>query len=106
MGATSSEILHLLKVKLPLQNDKRWLLLLSWFSKFSRGGPPTPTSRLGNVIFFFNPTLLSKVYNSGLNIRVIILISVKMAIYLLPKDFLYPYYAIVYHSRDLKISIR
>ena len=31
----SSEILHVLKVKLPLQNDQRWLSLLSWFSKFS-----------------------------------------------------------------------
>ena len=51
MGATSSEILHLLKVKLPLNNDQRWLLLLSWFSKFSGGGP-YPPSILGNVIYF------------------------------------------------------
>ena len=47
MGAISLEILHLLKVKLSLQNDQRWLLLLSWFSKFSGGEPPT-----GNVIYF------------------------------------------------------
>ena len=65
MGATSSEILHLLKVKLPLQNDQRWHLLLTWFSKFSGGGPPTPspppqhththahTSRLENVKLIF-----------------------------------------------------
>ena len=52
MGATSSEILHLLKVKLPLQNDQRWPLLLSWFSKFSGGGPPHPSPRPGNVINF------------------------------------------------------
>ena len=52
MGATSSEILHLLKVKLTLQNDQRWPLLLSWFSKFSGGGPPHPPSRPGNVINF------------------------------------------------------
>ena len=42
MGAMSSEILHFLKVKLPLQNDQRWLSLLSWFSKFSGGGHPNP----------------------------------------------------------------
>ena len=42
MGALSSEILHFLNVKLPLQNDQRWLLLLSWFSNFFGGGPPTP----------------------------------------------------------------
>ena len=42
MGAISSEIVHLLKVKLSLQNDQRWFLLLSWFSKFSGGGPPVP----------------------------------------------------------------
>ena len=34
MGAMSSEILHFLKVKLPLQNDQRWLPVLTWFSKF------------------------------------------------------------------------
>ena len=33
MGALSSEILHFLKVKLSLQNDKRCLPLLSWFQK-------------------------------------------------------------------------
>ena len=42
MGAMSSEIHHFLKVKLPLQNDQRWLPLLSLFSKFAGGGPPTP----------------------------------------------------------------
>ena len=42
MGAISSEIVHLQKVKLSLQNDQRWLLLLSWFSKFFWGGPPDP----------------------------------------------------------------
>ena len=45
MGALSSEILHFLKVKLPLQNDQRWLPLLSWFSKFSGGGPPKTPSQ-------------------------------------------------------------
>ena len=40
MGAipVSSEIVYLLKVKLSLQNDQKWLLLLSWYSKFYRGG--------------------------------------------------------------------
>ena len=38
MGAISSEIVHLLKVILSLQNDQRWLLLLSGFSKFFGGG--------------------------------------------------------------------
>ena len=54
MGATSSEILHVLKVKFPLQNNQRRLLLLSWFSKFSGGGPPPPPppSRLGTVIYY------------------------------------------------------
>ena len=33
MGAISSEIVHLLKVKLSLQNDQRWLLLVSWLKK-------------------------------------------------------------------------
>ena len=42
MGAMSSEILHFLKVKLPLQNDQRWLPLLSWFSKFSGEDPRIP----------------------------------------------------------------
>ena len=69
--------------------------------------PPPSPSRLENVIYFFNPTLLSKVFNSGLNIKSNFrLICVQMAIYLLPKDFLYPYHAIVYQSRDLKIRIR
>ena len=57
MGATSSEILHILKKKLPLQNDHSWLLLLSWFSKFSGGGPPAPQARKSDL--FFNPTLLN-----------------------------------------------
>ena len=39
MGATSSEILHLLKVELPLQNNHRWLLMISWFSNFPGEGP-------------------------------------------------------------------
>ena len=51
MGAIYSEIVHLLKVKLSLQNDQRLLLLLSWFSKFSGGGPPYPPSRLQNMRF-------------------------------------------------------
>ena len=52
MGATSSEILHLLKVKLPLQNHQRWLLLLSWFSKFFGGGPPKPPFQTSKCHFF------------------------------------------------------
>ena len=55
MGAISSEILHLLKVKLPLQNDQRWLLL-SWFSKFC-GGEPRPHFQPRKCDLFFNPTL-------------------------------------------------
>ena len=61
MGAISSEIVHLLKVKLSLQNDQRWLLLLSWFSKFSGGGPSYPPPKLQKnaiyiqyVIYFVN----------------------------------------------------
>ena len=42
MESIPSESVHLLKVKLSLQNDQRWLLLLSWFSKFFGGGPPYP----------------------------------------------------------------
>ena len=42
MEAIPSEIVYLLKVKLSLQNDQRWLLLLSWFSKFCGGGSLTP----------------------------------------------------------------
>ena len=42
MGAISSEIVHLLKVKLSLQNDQRWLLLLSWFQNFPGEDPRTP----------------------------------------------------------------
>ena len=60
MGALSSEIVHLLKVKLSIQNDQRWLLLLSWFSKIFGGGPPNLPSRLEKyVIYFYNPTLLN-----------------------------------------------
>ena len=53
MGAISSEIVHLLKVRLSLQNDQRWLLLLSWFSKFFGRGLPNPPSRLDNMCFVF-----------------------------------------------------
>ena len=57
MGGVSSEIVLLQKVKLSLQNDQRWLLLLSWFSKFfgrgvgggGGGEPPYPPSRLQNM---------------------------------------------------------
>ena len=51
MEAISSEIAHLLKVRLSLQNDQRWLLLLSWFSKVSGEDPPPPgpPSRLDNM---------------------------------------------------------
>ena len=50
MGATSSENLHLLKLKLPLQNDQRWFHILSWFSKFYGGRPPQTNV---TVIYFF-----------------------------------------------------
>ena len=67
MGAISSEIVHLLKVRLSLQNDQRWLLLLSWFSKFFGEGfsyflgfqnfsgedPRTTLARLDNMLFIF-----------------------------------------------------
>ena len=54
MGAISYEIVHLLKVKLSLQNDQRWLLLLSWFSKFFGEDPRTPPPpRLKNMRFIF-----------------------------------------------------
>ena len=53
MGAISSEIVHWLKVRLSLQHDQRWLLLLYRFSKISGGGPPHPPSRLENMLFIF-----------------------------------------------------
>ena len=53
MEAISSEIVLLLKVKLSLQNDQRWLLLLSWFSIFFGGGSRDPPSRLENMWFIF-----------------------------------------------------
>ena len=53
MVAISSEIVHLMKVKLSLQNNQRWLLLLPWCSKFSGGGPPNPPSGLENMGFIF-----------------------------------------------------
>ena len=50
MGAIASEIVHLLKVKMSLQNDQRWLLLLSGFSKFFGGQRLDPLpSRLENM---------------------------------------------------------
>ena len=71
MGAISSEILHLLKEKLPLQNDQRWLLLLSWFLKFSVGGPPTPFQTREFYIYFqsntaqHKPSVKNEVFNLG-----------------------------------------
>ena len=74
MGAISFEIFHLLKVKLSLQNDQRWLLLFSWFSKFFGGGPPDPPSRLENMSFIFQsntaqhkPFIESEAFNQGVN---------------------------------------
>ena len=54
MGAISSEIVHLLKVKLSLQNDQSWLLLLSWYSKFSGGEPPEPSFQIRNYVIYFS----------------------------------------------------
>ena len=57
MGAISSEIVLLLNVKLSLQNDHRWLFLLSWYSKFSGGGPPNPhlpDLKIWDFFFQFN----------------------------------------------------
>ena len=70
MGAISFEIVHLLKVKLSLQNDQRWLLLLSWFSKFFGGGPPDPPSKLENMSIIFyttqhKPFVESEAFNKG-----------------------------------------
>ena len=42
MGAISPEIVHLLKVKLPLENGQRWLLLLYCFQNFPGENPRTP----------------------------------------------------------------
>ena len=71
IGAKSSEFVHLLKVKLSLQNDLRWLLLLSWFSKFFLGGPPGPPSRLEvcSLIIFQSNTAQHKpfVYSEAFN---------------------------------------
>ena len=53
MWAVSSEVVHLMKVKLYFQNDQRWYLLLSWFSKFFGGGPPNPPDTLGNMWYIF-----------------------------------------------------
>ena len=68
MGAISSAIVHLQKVKLSLKNDQRWLLLLSWFSIFfflfflgGGGGedPQTPLFLIRKYVSFFDSTLLN-----------------------------------------------
>ena len=66
MGAISSDIVHLLKVKLSLQNEQRWLLLLFWFSKFSGDEPPYLPFQITKyaiyrkyVTYFVNQTLLT-----------------------------------------------
>ena len=71
MGALSSEILHFLKVRLPLQNDQRWLPLLSWFSKFFGGRPPDPTPPFQKCVLILQSNTpqhktswKSEVYNS------------------------------------------
>ena len=69
MGAMSSEIFHFLKVKLPLQNDQRWLPLLSWFSKFSQGVSPNPLSKmycnLQSNTALHKTSWKSEIYNSS-----------------------------------------
>ena len=60
MGAISSEMVHLLKVKLSLQNDQRWLLLLSWFSNFFGGGPQDPPYRLEKYEIYYSVLHCSK----------------------------------------------
>ena len=74
MGAISSEIVHLLKVKLSLQNDQRWLLLLSWYSKFSGGGPTYPPFQISKYVIYFQfnttqnkPLVKNEVFNSGVS---------------------------------------
>ena len=54
MGAISSEIVHLLKVKLSLQNDQMTrdgFSCLLGFQNFSGEDPHTPPSRLENMSF-------------------------------------------------------
>ena len=53
MGAISSEIVHLLKVKLSLQHDQEWLLLLSWYLKFSGEDPPKPPFQIRKYVIQF-----------------------------------------------------
>ena len=52
MGAISLENVHLLKVKLPLENDQRWLLLLYCFQNFPGEDPRTPFKIRKDVIYF------------------------------------------------------
>ena len=75
MRAISSEILRSLKVKLPLQNDQRWLLLLSWFFKIFRGKTPAPLpdkefmSNFSIQHCMLNPSLRLKLRFSTLGLK-------------------------------------
>ena len=110
MRAISSEIVHILKVKLFLQNDQRWLLLLPWFSKFLGGGSPNPSSRLEKYLIYFSthtaqhkPLVKSEAFNQGEKNKIDLRL---WAINLLAKDVLHPFHTIIYHNMDLKIRIR
>ena len=114
MGAISSEIVHLLKVKVSLQNDQRWLFLVTWFSKFFGGEPPDPPTRIENIWFIFQsntaqhkPLVKSGPFRKGVNNKSnFLLICHSWAIHLLAKDLLHPFHTIIYHNMDLKIRIR
>ena len=90
MGALSSEILHFLKVKLPLQNDQRWLRLLSRFSKFSTGGPTQPPFQKYVVILQSNTRLVEKVKYATQGVKHTQVGSTSVICDLLAEDLLYP----------------
>ena len=59
MGATSSEILDLLKVKLPLQMTRNGLSCFLGFQNFPREDP-RPPFQTRKCDLFFNPSLLKQ----------------------------------------------
>ena len=115
MGAIPPEIVHLLKVKLSLQNDQRWLLLLSWFSNFFGGRPPYPLPDLQICDLFFKPARLNTslwLKSEAFNWRVkqhkyslFLFVMNGLYIYWL-KALLHPFYTIIYRNIELKIKIR
>ena len=112
MGAISSEIVHLLKVKLSLQNDQRWLLLLSWFSKFSQGGPPyppPPASRLKNMRFIENMLFILSIKHCSHTkaFVVVILVTCELMSYtFIGYCLLHPFCNFIYHTCNMRLKDR